>query len=188
MILLIDNFDSFVYNLGRYFEVLGMRTCTVRNNAIDLDGIARLAPTAIIISPGPRTPNQAGISNAAIREFGPHLPILGVCLGHQCIGQVYGASIARAQRPMHGKASPIDHDGQHLFLSIPSPFKAGRYHSLIVESAQLPPELRITACSPEGEVMGLRHLKYPVFGVQFHPESILTEHGDRLLENFLACL
>jgi anthranilate synthase/aminodeoxychorismate synthase-like glutamine amidotransferase len=185
MILIIDNYDSFVYNLARYVRELGRECRVVRNDAITLDEIEALAPSHIIVSPGPRTPAEAGISNPVIERFGDRVPVLGVCLGHQCIGQVYGARIARAQQPMHGKASPIDHSGGGIFRGLPSPFQAGRYHSLIVHPTGLPEQLEVTACSPEGEIMGLQHRRFPVFGVQFHPESILTEHGYALLANFL---
>jgi anthranilate synthase/aminodeoxychorismate synthase-like glutamine amidotransferase len=185
MILIIDNFDSFVYNLARYVSELGHARSVVRNNAITLDEIARLAPSHIIISPGPCTPNEAGISNAVIERFGAGVPILGVCLGHQCIGQVYGGRVVRAKQPVHGKISPLRHDGTGIFHGLPSPFKATRYHSLIVSRADLPDDLMITAQSPDGEIMGLRHRNHPVVGVQFHPEAVLTEGGYTLLQSFL---
>lgn len=186
MLLVIDNFDSFTYNLVQYFGELGSGEILVRrNNEITLEEIARLAPERICISPGPCSPNEAGISNAVLREFGPRVPILGVCLGHQCLGQVYGGEVVRADRLMHGKTSPILHDGQNLFAGLPSPFSATRYHSLLVRRETLPASLVITAETAEGEIMGLNHREYPVYGVQFHPESILTEHGHAILANFL---
>lgn len=185
MILIIDNYDSFVYNLARYVSELGHARTVERNDAITLDEIARLAPSHIIISPGPCTPNEAGISNAVIRRFGPTIPILGVCLGHQCIGQVYGGQVVRAGQPVHGKTSPITHDGAGIFRGLPSPFQATRYHSLIVSRAGLPDDIIVTAHSSDGEIMGLRHRVDPVIGVQFHPEAVLTEGGYTLLENFL---
>jgi len=185
MILIIDNYDSFVYNLARYVSELGHARSVVRNNAITLDEIARLAPSHIIISPGPCTPNEAGISNAVIDRFGAGVPILGVCLGHQCIGQVYGGRVVRGKQPVHGKISPIRHDATGIFHGLPSPFNATRYHSLIVSRADLPDDLMVTAQSPDGEIMGLRHRNHPVVGVQFHPEAVLTEGGYTLLQNFL---
>lgn len=187
-ILLIDNFDSFVFNLARYVMELGGNAVVFRNDAISLEEIERLGPAGIIISPGPRTPKEAGISNAAIQRFGERLPILGVCLGHQCIGQVYGGQIRLAKRPMHGKASLIEHDGSQLFKGLPSPLSGARYHSLIVAEEELPDDLLITACSEDGEIMGLRHRHFPVFGMQFHPESVLTEHGHAIVRNFLATI
>jgi anthranilate synthase/aminodeoxychorismate synthase-like glutamine amidotransferase len=187
MVLLVDNYDSFVHNLARYVRELGEDTVVVRNDEMGLAEIARLAPSHIIISPGPCTPNEAGISNDVIRAFGPSVPILGVCLGHQCVAQVYGARVVRAPAPVHGKASAIVHDGQGLFEGLPNPFRAGRYHSLIVPQASLPAELRAVAWTHDGELlMGLRHCSFDVWGVQFHPESILTEHGHTLLRHFLV--
>ncbi len=187
MVLLVDNYDSFVHNLARYIRELGEDTVVVRNDAIDLDGIAHLGPSHIVISPGPCTPLEAGISNDVIRAFGPHLPILGVCLGHQCIAHVYGARVERAPMPVHGKASGIVHDGQGIFEGLPNPFRAGRYHSLVVPQASLPAELEAVAWTEDGELlMGLRHRSFEVWGVQFHPESILTEHGYTLLRHFLV--
>ncbi|HET9986598.1 MAG TPA: aminodeoxychorismate/anthranilate synthase component II [Longimicrobiales bacterium] len=186
MVLLIDNYDSFVHNLARYIRELGEQTEVCRNDAIDLDGIAALAPTHIVISPGPCTPREAGISNDAIRAFGARTPTLGVCLGHQCIAWVFGAEVVRAPRPMHGKASPIHHDGRGIFAGIPSPFRAGRYHSLIVPRTDLPRTLELRAVTGADEVMAVAHREFPIWGVQFHPESILTEHGYTLLRNFLA--
>ncbi|MEJ2559747.1 MAG: anthranilate phosphoribosyltransferase, partial [Anaerolineae bacterium] len=174
MILLIDNYDSFTYNLAQYLGELGAEVRVVRNDAITLDEIAALAPTHIVISPGPGTPDDAGISLALVERFAPSVPILGVCLGHQAIGQAFGGRVVRAERLMHGKVSPVHHDGRDLFGGLPSPFEATRYHSLIV-AEPLPDCLEVSARTPEGEVMGLRHRAYPTAGVQFHPESILTE-------------
>jgi anthranilate synthase/aminodeoxychorismate synthase-like glutamine amidotransferase len=184
MVLVIDNYDSFTYNLVQYLGELGAEPVVYRNDEITLDEIAALAPDHIVISPGPGDPADGGISNDVIRTFGPAVPVLGVCLGHQCLGQVYGGTVSRAPRLMHGKTSPVYHNGQGLFNGVPSPFKATRYHSLIVEEP-LPEELVVTAFTSDGEVMGLQHREYPVVGVQFHPESILTEHGKRILRNFL---
>jgi anthranilate synthase/phosphoribosyltransferase len=184
MILLIDNYDSFTYNLAQYLGELGAEAHVVRNDAIALDEIAGLAPTHIVISPGPGTPDQAGISLAVVERFAPNVPILGVCLGHQSVGQAFGGQVVRAERLMHGKVSPVHHDGEGLFRELPSPITATRYHSLIV-AEPLPECLEVSARTPEGEVMGLRHRKYPALGVQFHPESILTEYGHQLLKNFL---
>jgi anthranilate synthase component II len=185
VILLLDNYDSFVYNLSRYVRELGEHPVVVRNDAISLDEISALAPTHIIVSPGPCTPAEAGISVDAIREFGARIPILGVCLGHQAIGTAYGAEIVRARKPMHGKTSRIHHDGSDLFAGVPSPFTATRYHSLVIAPDSLPPSLRITATSEDGEIMAVEHRTNPVVGVQFHPESALTEHGYSLIDRFL---
>jgi len=185
VILLLDNYDSFVYNLSRYVRELGEHPVVVRNDAISLDEIRALAPTHIIVSPGPCTPAEAGISVDAIREFGARIPILGVCLGHQAIGTAYGAEIVRARKPMHGKTSRIHHDGSDLFADVPSPFTATRYHSLVIAPDSLPPSLRITATSEDGEIMAVEHRTNPVVGVQFHPESALTEHGYWLIDRFL---
>lgn len=185
MILLIDNYDSFVYNLARYVEELGHEYVVVRNDKITLDEIEALAPTHIIISPGPKTPDEAGISNDVIRFFGATIPILGVCLGHQCIGQVYGGNIGRAKQPMHGKTSILEHNQEGIFYNLPPHFKVTRYHSLIVEEESLPAELIPTAYSPYGEIMALQHITHPVIGVQFHPEAVLTQHGHDILRNFL---
>jgi len=185
VILLLDNYDSFVWNLARYVRELGREPLVRRNDAITLEEIAELAPTHIIISPGPCTPAEAGISVAAIRRFGASLPILGVCLGHQAIGAAYGAQVVRAGRPMHGKTSDISHDGTGLFAGLPTPFTATRYHSLVLERASLPPELLVTASAEDGEIMAIRHRTHPVVGTQFHPESVLTEWGHRILERFL---
>ncbi len=184
-VVLIDNYDSFTYNLAQYLEELGADVLVFRNDAIRIEEIEALKPTHIVISPGPGTPADAGISNEVIRRLGPQLPVLGVCLGHQCIAAVFGGQVVRASRPMHGKTSLIQHQGKDLFAGLPSPFQATRYHSLIVKEP-LPKELEITATTPEGEIMGLRHKDYPIFGVQFHPESILTQYGKELLQNFLA--
>lgn len=185
MLLIIDNYDSFTYNLVQYFGELGAEMKVFRNDAVSLDQIRSLKPTRICISPGPCTPNEAGISMDLIREFGATIPILGVCLGHQSIGQAYGGDVVRAERLMHGKTSPIHHRGSGVFAGMPDPFEATRYHSLIVKRETLPPCLEVTAWTEEGEIMGLCHKSHPVHGVQFHPESILTQEGMKLLENFL---
>jgi anthranilate synthase/aminodeoxychorismate synthase-like glutamine amidotransferase len=185
MILLVDHYDSFVYNLARYVRELGEEALVRRHDAITLDEIARLEPTHIILSPGPCTPAEVGISVYIVRRFGPAVPVLGVCLGHQCIGAAFGGRIVRAKRPMHGKASSIRHDGRGIFLGLPSPLSATRYHSLVIEPATMPAELTITALSDEGEIMGVEHRQYPVVGVQFHPESALSEYGYYMLDTFL---
>ncbi|SFM31415.1 para-aminobenzoate synthetase component 2 [Paenibacillus sp. 1_12] len=185
MILVIDNYDSFTYNLVQYLGELGEQIEVHRNDEIDLDGVEALKPDHILISPGPCTPNEAGISLALIDRFKGKIPILGVCLGHQSIGQVFGGEVIRAERLMHGKTSPIIHDGKTLFKGLPSPFTATRYHSLIVKRETLPDCLEISAETAEGEIMGLRHKDYPIEGVQFHPESIITDHGLQILRNFL---
>lgn len=185
MLLVIDNYDSFTYNLVQYFGELGAEMKVVRNDAIDLDGIRELAPSHICISPGPCTPNEAGISCDVIREFGATTPIFGVCLGHQSIGQVFGGEVVRADRLMHGKTSPVLHTGKSVFAGLPSPITATRYHSLIVKRDTLPDCLEITAETENGTIMGLMHKELPIHGVQFHPESILTEDGMKMLENFL---
>jgi anthranilate synthase component 2/para-aminobenzoate synthetase component 2 len=185
MVLVIDNYDSFTYNLVQYLGELGAEPSVYRNDQLTLDEIALLRPERIVISPGPGTPDEGGISNDVIATFGPTTPVLGVCLGHQCIGQVYGGLVTRAPRLMHGKTSSVYHNGHGLFNGVPSPFKATRYHSLIVEEP-LPEALAVTAFTRDGEVMAVQHRDYPVVGVQFHPESILTEHGKRILQNFLA--
>jgi anthranilate synthase/aminodeoxychorismate synthase-like glutamine amidotransferase len=186
MILLIDNYDSFVYNLARYVRELGEETVVRRHDATSHDEIERLRPSHIIISPGPCSPGEAGISTDVVRRFGPTTPILGVCLGHQCIGAAYGAGIVRAGRPVHGKPSAICHDGGGLFAGLPNPFRAARYHSLVVARAGLPAALRITATAAEdGEIMAVAHAQHPVIGLQFHPESVLTEYGYVLLDRFL---
>jgi para-aminobenzoate synthetase component II len=186
MILVIDNYDSFVHNLARYIRELGWPTNVVRNDDVDLATIERLAPSHIVISPGPCTPNEAGISVPLIERFAPTIPILGVCLGHQSIGQAFGGKVARAQRPMHGKTSFIRHDASGIFANLPNPLRATRYHSLVVAKDGLPADLLITAESEEGEIMALRHRHWPVVGLQFHPEAVLTEHGYDLLRNFLG--
>lgn len=186
MILLIDNYDSFVFNLARYLRELGEEAEVVRNDAIGGEDAAGLAPSHVVVSPGPCTPRQAGESNQIIERLAGETPILGVCLGHQCIGEVFGGRVVRAERPMHGKVSPVHHGGTDLFEGIPTPFTATRYHSLILDRASLPEELEITAWTDEGEIMAIRHRELPVWGVQFHPEAVLTEHGHVLLNNFLA--
>lgn len=185
MLLILDNYDSFTYNLVQYFGELGAEMQVHRNDAITVEEIQRLKPERICISPGPCTPNEAGISLELIRQMGESTPILGVCLGHQSIGQVYGGEVVRAERLMHGKTSPIYHEGVSVFAGLESPFEATRYHSLIVRRETLPNCLQITAWTQEGEIMGLQHKQYPVHGVQFHPESILTQDGKKMLENFL---
>ena len=185
MILVLDNYDSFTYNLVQYFGELGAQMHVARNDQITLAEIGKLSPERIVISPGPCTPHEAGLSNDVIRTFSTRLPILGVCLGHQCIGEVFGGDVIRADRLMHGKTSPILHTGKGVFKDLPSPFEATRYHSLIVKRDTLPDVLEITAETSEGEIMGLQHKSLPVHGVQFHPESILTTEGKRLLKNFL---
>ena len=186
MLLVIDNYDSFTYNLVQYFGELGADLLVKRNDEITLAEIDALKPERICISPGPCTPKEAGISCDVIREFGPRLPLLGVCLGHQSIGYVYGGEVVRAGRLMHGKTSPILHDGKGIFAGVPSPFEATRYHSLLVKRETFPAVLEISAETAEGEIMGLRHREFPIHGVQFHPESILTLEGKRLLQNFLS--
>ncbi|MBT2761465.1 aminodeoxychorismate/anthranilate synthase component II [Paenibacillus sp. ISL-20] len=185
MILVIDNYDSFTYNLVQYLGELGEEVKVYRNDEIDIAGIEALAPDHILISPGPCTPNEAGISLDVISHFKGVIPIFGVCLGHQAIGQVFGGNVIRAERLMHGKTSAIQHTGGSVFEGLPVPFTATRYHSLIVEKETLPDELEITAWTEEGEIMGLRHKQYPIEGVQFHPESIITDHGHQMLRNFL---
>jgi anthranilate synthase component 2 len=186
MILVIDNYDSFTYNLVQYLGELGAEVQVYRNDALTVDEVAALRPERIIISPGPCTPDEAGISPEVIRRLGPTTPILGVCLGHQAIGQAYGGTVCRAPYLMHGKVSRIYHDGTGLFHGLPNPMTATRYHSLIVRREDLPASLVVTAWTEDGLIMGLRHREHPVWGVQFHPESILTEGGKALLANFLA--
>ena len=186
MLLVIDNYDSFTYNLVQHFGELGAQISVKRNDEITLAEIEALKPERICISPGPCSPKEAGISNEVIRTFGPRLPLFGVCLGHQCIGDVFGGEVVRAGRLMHGKTSPILHDGKGVFTDIPSPFEATRYHSLLVRRESFPDCLEISAETAEGEIMGLRHRELPIHGVQFHPESILTLEGKKLLQNFLA--
>jgi anthranilate synthase/aminodeoxychorismate synthase-like glutamine amidotransferase len=186
MILVLDNYDSFTYNLVQYFGELGAKLVVRRNDRTTIDEVEELHPEKICISPGPGTPDDAGISNDLIRHFGPRIPVLGVCLGHQCIGQVYGGEVVRAERIMHGKTSPILHEGDGVFRGLPIPFEATRYHSLIVRRETLPEELEVVAETSDREIMGLRHRQHPVHGVQFHPESIMTGEGKRLLANFLS--
>jgi anthranilate synthase/aminodeoxychorismate synthase-like glutamine amidotransferase len=186
MLLIIDNYDSFTYNLVQYFSVLGCDVLVKRNDEITIAEIEALDPERICISPGPGRPEDAGISNELVRALGPKKPILGVCLGHQCIGEVFGGEVVPASRLMHGKTSPVRHQGAGVFADLPDPFEATRYHSLIVRRETLPACLEITAETAEGEVMGLQHRVHPIHGVQFHPESVLTPDGKKLLENFLA--
>jgi anthranilate synthase/aminodeoxychorismate synthase-like glutamine amidotransferase len=186
MLLLIDNYDSFTYNLAQYFGELGCDVLVTRHDEISTDKIAALAPGHICISPGPCTPREAGISKEVALRFGQHIPILGVCLGHQCIAEAYGASVVRADHLMHGKSCMIRHNSSGLFSNLANPFEAGRYHSLVVERNSFPTCLEITAESDDGEIMGLRHREFPVQGVQFHPESVLTPDGKKILTNFLS--
>jgi anthranilate synthase/aminodeoxychorismate synthase-like glutamine amidotransferase len=186
MLLVIDNYDSFTYNLVQYFGELGADPQVRRNDAITPEEVEKLKPKKIVISPGPGRPQDAGISMELIRRLGSRIPLLGVCLGHQCIGEVYGGKVVRAGRLMHGKTSPIQHDGKGVFAKLPNPFEATRYHSLIVEKESVPSCLQVSAETAEGEIMGLRHKEYPVHGVQFHPESILSKEGKDLLANFLS--
>ena len=185
MLFILDNYDSFTYNLVQYFGDLGAEPLVRRNDEITVAELAEMRPERICISPGPGTPHDAGISEEIIRELGPRVPVLGVCLGHQAIGEVYGGEVVRAGRLMHGKTSPILHAGDGVFAGLPSPFEATRYHSLVVKPESVPACLEVNARTAEGEIMGLRHREFPVHGVQFHPESILTSEGKRLLENFL---
>ena len=185
MLLMIDNYDSFTYNLVQYFGELGENVVVYRNDEITLERIAELKPARIVLSPGPCTPNEAGVSVPLIQRFAGKIPILGVCLGHQSIGQAYGGHIVHAQQLMHGKTSQIHHRDEGVFKGLPEPFRATRYHSLVIERATLPECLEVTAWTDDGEIMGVRHRTLPVEGVQFHPESILTEHGHQLLKNFL---
>ena len=185
MILLIDNYDSFVFNLARYFERLGQRTMVVRNDAIDAGGVRTLEPAAVVLSPGPRTPTEAGCSLDLVTKLHGEIPILGVCLGHQVIGQAFGASIVRAAEPVHGRSSLVNHSGDRLFEGLINPTTACRYHSLIIDRKTLPAELNVTATLDDGTVMAVEHRHFPVFGVQFHPESVLTSDGYWLLANFL---
>ena len=185
MIVMIDNYDSFTYNLVQYLGELGEELQVFRNDQVTVKRVLQLAPRAIVISPGPGTPKDAGISSELIRAAAGKVPVLGVCLGHQCIGEVFGGDVVRAKRPMHGKTSPIHHDRSPLFRGLANPFEATRYHSLIVQRRGLPAELRVTAWTADGEIMGLQHTRWPIYGVQFHPESILTKAGKDLLRNFL---
>ena len=186
MLLILDNYDSFTYNLVQYFGELGCELVVRRNDAISLDEIVKLKPTHICISPGPGRPAEAGISEEVVRRFASSVPLLGVCLGHQCIAEVFGGQVVQAERLMHGKTSEIHHDGSGVFAGLPNPFSATRYHSLIVAPETLPGELAVSARTAEGEIMGLQHREFPLHGVQFHPESILTGQGKKLLANFLA--
>lgn len=185
MLLMIDNYDSFTYNLVQYLGELGEEITVVRNDEITLDTVQQLNPAGIVISPGPCTPSEAGVSLDLIDRFSGKIPILGVCLGHQSIGQAFGGKIVRAEKVMHGKTSPVFHDGKGVFQGIANPFMATRYHSLVIERSSLPDCLTVSAWTEEGEIMGVRHRTLPVEGVQFHPESVLSEHGHQLLENFL---
>jgi anthranilate synthase/aminodeoxychorismate synthase-like glutamine amidotransferase len=186
VLLILDNYDSFTYNLVQYFGELGCEPVVRRNDAVSVDEIAKLKPTHICISPGPGRPAEAGISEEVVRRFAPSVPLLGVCLGHQCIAEVFGGKVVQAEHLMHGKTSEIHHDGSGVFTGLPNPFSATRYHSLIVVPETLPNELAVTAKTAEGEIMGLQHREFPLHGVQFHPESILTAQGKKLLANFLA--
>jgi anthranilate synthase component 2 len=186
MLLMLDNYDSFTYNLVQYLGELGADVQVHRNDAITVDDVEALAPSHIVVSPGPCTPTEAGISVPLIQRFAGRIPMLGVCLGHQAIGQAFGGRIVRAQRVMHGKLSPVTHDGRGVFAGLPSPFAVTRYHSLAIERASVPAVLEVTATADDGEIMGVRHRQLAVEGVQFHPEAILTEHGMRLLANFLG--
>jgi para-aminobenzoate synthetase component 2 len=186
LIVIIDNYDSFVFNIARYFRKLGEATEVIRNDAVSVSDVVGLKPRAVVISPGPCTPSEAGISTAVVRELSGRVPILGICLGHQCIGSVFGGRVARARRPMHGRSSYVSHDGRGLFKELPSPLCVGRYRSLAVElDESCAPHLTVTARSDEGEIMALAHRYQPTYGVQFHPESILTQQGHVLLMNFL---
>jgi len=185
MVLVIDNYDSFTYNLVQYLGEMKVDLQVHRNDQITLDQIQELKPERILVSPGPCSPRESGLSNDIIRTFGTKLPLLGVCLGHQCIGHTFGADVIVNYRMMHGKTSPIKHNGRDLFAGMPNPFLATRYHSLVIKRETLPSFLEVTAETDEGEIMGIRHKEYPIFGVQFHPESILTEHGRDILQNFL---
>ena len=186
MILLLDNYDSFVYNLRRYVEELGGEAEVARSDALSVRDVEGIAPTHIILSPGPCTPSQAGICTDVVRELGASIPILGVCLGHQCIGEAYGGRTVRAVRPLHGRAARVIHDAAGVLEGIPSPFLATRYHSLVIDPATCPNDLHVTARSDEGEIMAVQHAHYPVVGVQFHPESAATEWGYRIIGNFLG--
>jgi len=187
-VLVLDNYDSFTFNLVQYLGELGAEVEVHKNDAVDVAFVRRQAPDGVLISPGPCTPNEAGISLQLLAELGSALPIFGVCLGHQAIGQAFGGRVVRAGRLMHGKTSPIHHDGRGLFAGLPSPFEATRYHSLIVERSSLPPSLEVSAWTEEGEIMGLRHKQHAVEGVQFHPESVLTQDGKKLVGNWLQQL
>jgi anthranilate synthase component II len=185
VLLLIDNYDSFVHNLARYFERLGQETLVVRNDTVDVTAVRKLRPAAIVISPGPCTPREAGCSVEIIRSLAGEIPMLGVCLGHQAIAEAFGGRVVRAAQPMHGRTSQAHHSGQGLFENLPNPLTVCRYHSLVVEESSLPPELQVTARTSDGVAMALEHRQHPIYGVQFHPEAILTEGGYELLANFL---
>jgi anthranilate synthase/aminodeoxychorismate synthase-like glutamine amidotransferase len=187
MLLVIDNYDSFTYNLVQYLGELGAEVEVRRNDAVTVDEVGKLAPAGIVLSPGPCAPAQAGVTGDVIRAWGSRIPTLGVCLGHQAIGEAYGGRVVRAARAVHGKASRVTHDGSDLFAGVPNPLEVGRYHSLIVERETLPPELQVSATAEDdpAEIHALRHREHPVWGVQFHPESVLTPHGKRILKNFL---
>ena len=185
MILVLDNYDSFTYNLVQYLGELGVDLQVRRNDDITLDGIRDLKPERILVSPGPCSPRESGLSNEVIRAFGREMPVFGVCLGHQCIGHTFGAEVVVNYRMMHGKTSPIKHNGKDLFEGMPNPFRATRYHSLVIKRDTLPACLEVTAETDEGEIMGVRHRELPIWGVQFHPESILTENGRQIMRNFL---
>jgi len=187
-VVVIDNYDSFTYNLVQYLGELGAEPIVHRHDAVTVDEVAALEPDALLISPGPGSPKDAGISNAVIERLGPSIPTFGVCLGHQCIGEVFGGRIVRAEQVMHGKTSPVRHDGAGVMAGLPTPFEATRYHSLVVERESLPEVLEVTAETPDGVIMGLRHRELPIEGVQFHPESILTSVGKELLTNFLGAV
>jgi anthranilate synthase/aminodeoxychorismate synthase-like glutamine amidotransferase len=186
MLLIIDNYDSFTYNLVQMVAALGQAVRVLRNDQVDVAGAMALAPSHVLISPGPCTPAEAGVSVPLIRACAGRIPLLGVCLGHQSIAAAFGGAIIRAQRPMHGKLCPVEHDGRGVFAGLPSPFTVTRYHSLVADPQTLPEALEVSARSPEGEIMGLRHRQYWVEGVQFHPEAVLSEHGEALMKNFLA--
>lgn len=185
MVLVIDNYDSFTYNLVQYLGEMQVDLQVHRNDQISIDRVRELRPERIVISPGPCSPNESGLSNEIIKTFGPNVPLLGVCLGHQCIGHTFGASVVVNYRMMHGKTSPIKHNGKDLFEGMPNPFLATRYHSLVIKRDTMPDFLEVTAETDEGEVMAIKHRHHPIWGVQFHPESILTEHGREILRNFL---
>jgi anthranilate synthase/aminodeoxychorismate synthase-like glutamine amidotransferase len=185
MILVLDNYDSFVHNLARYVTELGGEPLVRRNDAVTVEDVRAMEPSHLVISPGPCTPAEAGVAPELVRALMGTMPILGVCLGHQCIAAALGGRIVRGRRPMHGRASAIEHDGTGILAGLPSPLRAGRYHSLVVEEESLPAALRVTARSEEGEIMAIEHREHPVFGVQFHPESVLTDHGHEMLRNFM---
>ena len=185
MILLIDNYDSFTYNIYQFMSELGAQVEVLRNDEATIEEIDLMAPERIVVSPGPKTPSEAGVSVDAVRHFGPRLPVLGVCLGHQCVGEAFGGSVGAAGEIMHGKTSLVHHDGRGVFAGLPSPFKAIRYHSLAIDRDRLPGDLQVSAWTDRGVIMGVRHADHPVEGVQFHPESIKTEHGKALLKNFI---